>query len=80
MEQNKYGLIDFLQTDIPKEELAAALKALKAFKACESDREYLTIWFAAWAKLEQFEEYLEHMVNGVPLQEDTVRELRKVEK
>jgi len=32
----------------------------------------MAIPFAAWAKLEQLEEYLDHLVNNVALDKDTI--------
>lgn len=66
------AITDFMKTDIPKEELAIALKVLKHFKSCESRDEWLAISFAAWAKLEQLEEFLDHMVDEKDLKEDTI--------
>jgi hypothetical protein len=66
-------ITDFLRTDIQKPELKIALKVIKEFKSCESQHEWLAIPFSAWAKLEQLEEYLEHLVNGKELSEDTIR-------
>lgn len=63
----KLGIIDFLKTKTPKKDLAIALKVLREFKKCESSSEWLWIPFAAWAKLEQLEEYLDHLANGKEL-------------
>jgi hypothetical protein len=70
-------ITDFLKTKRPKKDLKITLEVLKEFKSCESWDEYLEIWFSAWAKLEQFEEYLEHLVNGKPLQQDTIDYMRR---
>lgn len=64
-------ITDFLKTDRPKEELKAALEVLREFKGCESTGEWAMISFAAWAKLEQLEEFLDHLVNGADLEDDT---------
>lgn len=68
-------IIDFLKTKRSKEELSAALEVIKEFKGCESDDEWFAIPFEAWAKLEQLEEYLEHLVNGKELEDDTKRQI-----
>jgi hypothetical protein len=65
-------ITDFLKTTRSKEELRTALNTLREFKECESQEEWLMISFAAWAKLEQLEEFLAHLVNGDALQEDTI--------
>lgn len=65
-------ITDFLDTDRPKEELATALAVLREFKGCESMAEYVAIPIGAWAKLEQLQEFLEHLVEGAPLDEDTI--------
>lgn len=65
------GCVTFLTTQRSKEELATALAVLLEFKECESDSEWFNIPFAAWAKFEQFEEFLEHLVNGAELRDDT---------
>lgn len=69
------ALIDFLKTTRSKEDLAVALAVLREFKACESDQEYLGVPFAAWAKLEQIEEFLAHLVEGKELERDTRQQL-----
>jgi hypothetical protein len=66
-------IIDFLKTERPAEQLAVALAVIREFKACESEKEWLLIPSAAWAKLEQLEEFLEHKAEGKPLAEDTIR-------
>ena len=65
-------ITDFLKTERSKGELEAALLVLRDFKQCESGNEWLLTSFTAWAKLEQFEEFLEHLVEGKPLAEDTI--------
>ena len=64
-------IVDFLKTKRTKEELATALAVLREVKECESNEEWLSIMFAAWAKLEQLQEYLEHLVEGAELADDT---------
>jgi hypothetical protein len=66
-------ITDFLDTQRSKEELAIALAVLREFKLCESQEEWAVIPFAAWKKLEQLEEYLAHLVENEPLEEDTVQ-------
>lgn len=65
-------ITDFLKTTRTKEELYTALEVLREFKVCESEREWLEISFAAWAKLEQLEEFLAYLVEDAPLKEDTI--------
>ena len=72
-------ITDFLTLDIPQNKLAAALEVLEAFKACESEEEWLLIPFSSWAKLEQLEEFLRHRVRKEPLEKDTVEYLKQVE-
>lgn len=69
-------ITDFLDLPIPVDDLAAALRVVRAFRACESEQEYLSIPFAAWVKLEQLQEFLEHRVEHVPLHRDTLSYLR----
>lgn len=64
-------ITDFLKTKRTPEELRAALDVIRDFKACESQEEWLAISFSAWVKLEQLEEFLDHLVNGVELADDT---------
>lgn len=70
-------ITDFLKTQRTKEELTAALEVLREFKGCESQEEWLMIPFAAWAKLEQMEEFLAHLVEGAPLADDTVEYMKR---
>jgi hypothetical protein len=65
-------ITNFLKTSRTKDELATTLAVLREFKACESTEEWLMIPFSAWAKLEQLEEYLAHLVEGEPLKQDTL--------
>jgi hypothetical protein len=67
------AITDFLKTTRPIDELNTALEIIREFKSNESDEEYLLIHFAAWTKIEQLEEFLEHLVEGVELGEDTKR-------
>ena len=64
-------ITDFLQTTRTKEELKTALEVLREFKGSESREEWLMIPFAAWAKLEQLEEFLAYLADGDPLAKDT---------
>lgn len=70
-------IIDFLKTNRDKKDLKIALEVLTEFKECESVEEWFVIDFAAWAKLEQLEEYLRHLVHGESLAEDTLKELER---
>jgi hypothetical protein len=65
-------ITDFLKTKRDKSELKTALEVIEEFKECESQDEWFMIPFSAWSKLEQLEEYLEHLVNGKKLKQDTV--------
>ena len=67
------AITDFLALDISNADASTALAILRQFKACESTQEWLEIPFSAWAKLEQLEEFLDHMVNKAPLKDDTLR-------
>lgn len=69
-------ITDFLKTKRTKEELTTALAVVKEFKECENEEEWLRISFMAWAKLEQLEEFLEHLVNGEELNEDTIEYMK----
>lgn len=66
------AITDFMKSEISVEEFATALKVLKHFKSCESQEEWMHVLFIAWAKLEQLEEFLEHIVNDAPLKQDTI--------
>lgn len=70
-------ITDFLKTTRSKDELNHALEVLREFKGCESQDEWLMISFAAWAKLEQMEEFLAHLVEGAPLADDTVAYMKR---
>lgn len=72
-------ITDFLKLSFTAEELATTLRVLRAFKACESTEEWLSIQFAAWAKLEQLEEFLAHRVDGEPLEPDTLAYIARQE-
>lgn len=65
-------ITDFLKTGRDPRELAVALAVLRDFKACENREEYVFISLGAWAKLEQLEEFLAHLVEGAPLAHDTL--------
>ncbi len=70
-------ITDFLKTTRSKDELKHALEVLREFKAGESDAEWISTPFAAWAKLEQLEEFLEHLVEGATLPDDTVEYINR---
>ena len=70
-------ITDFLKTNTSKTKLSVALEVLQEFKANESQDEWMGIPFVAWAKLEQLEEFLEHLVNAKPLENDTVEYMKK---
>lgn len=73
-------IVDFLALPIPETDLAAALRVLRAFKECESREEWFGTMFAAWAKLEQLEEFLAHRVEGKELEDDTREALARQKK
>lgn len=68
-------ILDFLKTKTSKRKLKVTLAVLREFKACESNEEWLATMNVAWAKLEQFEEYLAHLVDDKLLNEDTLEQL-----
>ena len=70
-------IIDFLTLELTDEQLKHALEVIKGFKQCESHDEWMAIPFASWVKLEQLVEYLEHRVNGKPLDPDTLAYIEK---
>ena len=70
-------ITDFLKTERSKDELKHALEILREFKGCEIQDEWLMIPFAAWAKLEQMEEFLAHLVEDAPLADDTVEYMKR---
>jgi len=70
-------ITDFLDTQRSKSDLKIALEVLREFKECESKEEWAMIMFAAWTKLEQLEEFLENLVEGAPLADDTVQYITK---
>ncbi len=66
------GIINFLNTKTPKEDLEITLRVIREFKNNESALEWGAIPFAAWAKFEQLQEYLEFLVEGKQLEKDTL--------
>ena len=70
-------LIDFLNTKRSREELEVALNVIREFKGNEGSDEWLYCPGVVWAKLEQLEEYLDHLANGTPLEPDTLEQLEK---
>ncbi len=72
-------ITDFLRTKRPKPELEIALSVLLEFKGNESLTEFADISGVAWYKLEQLQEFLEHLCEGKPLADDTIRYMKKVE-
>ena len=73
-------ITDFLKTRIHKKDLATTIKVIKKFKSCESIEEWAGIPFMAWSKLEQLQEFLEHLVNGKRLAKDTIEYMKEVDK
>lgn len=73
------AITNFLKTPRAKEDLRIALDVLREFKSHESEAEWASIMFAAWAKFEQLEEFLAHLVEGEPLEDDTLEYMKQVE-
>jgi hypothetical protein len=71
-------ILNFLKTGRDKAQLRVALEVIREFKAHESIEEYGMTPFMAWAKLEQLEEYLAHLVEDAPLEADTLRALAHI--
>ena len=63
------GVRGFLKTTIPKSELAIGLKVVNEFGDSESAKEWLSESNMSWDKLMQLRGYLEHLVDGVELEE-----------
>jgi hypothetical protein len=57
----------FIETDLPKEDLATALRVIREFKKCETLHDWAYTPFESWGWLEELEGYLDHLVNGTPL-------------
>jgi len=72
-------IIDFLKTKTSKKDLKTCLDILKEFRKCESKEEWFMIPFDAWTKFEQISEYLEYLVNGGKLEDDTLEQLKKTD-
>jgi hypothetical protein len=70
-------ITDFLKTTRSKDELKHALEVLREFKSHESQEEWAMTPFASWAKLEQLEEFLAHIVEDTPLADDTVEHMKR---
>ena len=71
-------ITDFLNTKRPKKELQIVLETLQEFKSCENQEEWLGIPFAAWAKLEQLEEFLSYLINNTSLKDDTIEYMNRL--
>lgn len=52
------GALRFLKTTKSRADLCIALDVLMEFKDCENAGEWMMTPFAAWAKLEQLQDYL----------------------
>ncbi len=74
------AITDFLKTARSRDDLKIALEVLREFKNGESREEYLSVMFAAWTKLEQYQEFLEYLVEGAALQDDTMEYINKQER
>lgn len=62
-------ITDFLKTKTSKRDLKTTLKVLREYKSCESEEEFFNILFSGWVKLEEFESFLEHLVEGKELED-----------
>ena len=71
-------IIDFLKTATTTQDLKIALKVLREFKDHESKPEWAYTPFSEWVKLEELHEFLEHLVEGKALREDTLIRLQEV--
>jgi hypothetical protein len=65
-------ILDLLKTERPREELKITLDVLREFKTNHTFEEDLCAPLDTWAKLEQLQEFLEHLVEGKPLAADTL--------
>ena len=72
------AITDFLKTKRSEKDLTIALDVLREFKAGENSEEWMELPFAAWAKLEQLEEFLDHLVNGTDLEADTIAYIERL--
>ena len=70
-------ITDFLKTKRPKEELKIALDILREFKMDRNAIFYNVNRPKKWMKLEQLEEFLAHLVDGEPLEEDTIAHMSR---
>lgn len=59
MEDEQIGLLRFLRTERSKDDLKLCLDVLREFRCCESRDEWAFGSFESWARLEQFENYLQ---------------------
>lgn len=66
-------ILDLLHTRRPIRELKIALDVLREFKDNHTVEEDLCSPLACWVKLEQYQEFLEHLVEGKPLKPDTIQ-------
>lgn len=75
-----YGLLNFLGTPIPVEDLKTALRVIEAFKKCESAAEWMDMPFSAWLRLEQLEDYLGMLTDPKHETDDTtaLKHLKKL--
>lgn len=73
------AITDFIKSSRSEADLRTALEVIREFKECENQEEWLAIPFVAWVKLEQLQEFLEHMVEKAPLRKDTVSYIDRVD-
>jgi hypothetical protein len=65
MSNEAEGLLRFMRTTRPREELRVALDVIRDFKACENRDEW-AMPFHHWMRLEQLEDYLKLLVGDRP--------------
>ena len=71
-------IVDFLKTNRSPEDLRTALAVLREFKGAHSRLERFAPSFVVWVKLDQFEEFLDHLVTGASLRPDTLENIETV--
>lgn len=77
-----HGLLKFLGTSLPEDDLKTALRVIEAFKKCESADEWMSMPFSAWLRLEQLEDYLGMLTDPEHETDDTraLNHLKKLKK
>jgi len=70
-------ITDFLKSKRDIKELMIALDVINEFKKCETSNWWLKAPSKYWVKIEQLQEFLNHMVNGKPLTEETIEYMKE---